>query len=177
MVVVLLKMVLVDLAAHAKHEELGCIFEDSEDSNYSHDEVHHSSVKIFRILTTEVFAALSVTILYASFLEFICAQSPQSMKGMLIGMAYAMLLGFFRLLRVILQALFISMHFDGPLSCASVYYSIDLLICLTAFVIFVRVSKGYKYRRRDEPSRVRQYAEDYYSNPQQEQNRDMYSLL
>ena len=51
----------------------------------------------------------------------------------------------------------------------------ETAIILISSIVFVWVAKGYKYRQRDEVSRVRQYAEEYYSNPQREPNYDYYS--
>jgi hypothetical protein len=39
---------------------------------------------------------------------------------------------------------------------------------IACFIILTRVVKRYRYRERDEPSKERQYAEEYYSNPQLE---------
>ena len=85
------------------------------------------------------------------------------MKGMLIGLSYA-IQGFFQLLGTILILPFSFKKHSYP-SCGFYYYSTNVVIGLGGFIIFSWVAKKYKYRERNEPSRVHQYAEEYYSNP------------
>ena len=55
-----------------------------------------------------------------------------------------------------------------PLSCGSGFYITIILIGVITFIVYVSVAKNYKHRTRDEPSFIRQYAEEYYSNIQDE---------
>ena len=64
---------------------------------------------------------------------------------------------------------FISHHFSGNWL---VYFLVNIVMGVVAFVVYVCVARRYKYRERDEPCNIRQYAEEYYSNPQQERHYD-----
>lgn len=125
------------------------------------------------LIVQQVLSGLAQMLLYISFFEFICAQSPHSMKGMLIGMAYS-IKGFFGLIALILHVPFLNWKYSY-LSCGFVYYSVNVVLCVISFVILVLVVKGYRYRERDEPSKERMYAEEYYSNVQKERYYD-YSI-
>ena len=109
-----------------------------------------------------ILTALIRMLLYISIWEFICSQSPHSMKGMLFGMFYA-IHGLFRFLAVIFLSLFQFPWKLSPLTCTSGFYLVNLLIACISFVVYVLVARRYKYRVRDEPSREYQYAEEYYS--------------
>ena len=174
MIVVLIKLVLhllVDVSAHYRNDQLGCMFNQGPSQELPSQEFP-PALLVSNFVIQHILTALSLTILYSSFFEFICAQNLQSMKGTIIGVTYALLLGVF----VLPQLLFTYIPWNNP-QCGFIYFSINLVVCLISFIVFVWVAKGYKYRQRDEVSRVRQYAEEYYSNPQQEPNYDYSTSL
>jgi uncharacterized membrane protein len=84
------------------------------------------------------------------------------MKGMLIGLYYA-ITGFFLLLGLVIQTAFRYWKYSQFFSCGFVYYSIIVALGIVTFILLTRVTKRYKYRERDEPSRERQFAEEYYA--------------
>ena len=77
-------------------------------------------------------------------------------------------------LRILAQALgivivvpfIISWKTSYPLSCGSGFYITNISIGVITFIVYILVAKNYKHRTRDEPSFIRQYAEEYYSNIQ-----------
>ena len=117
-----------------------------------------------------IMSAFSRMLLYIGMFEFICSQSPHSMKGLLIGLSFA-LKGFFQLLAVILAIFFVAWKYDDP-SLGYGYYITNLAFGTISLVVYSYTARKYKYRVRDEPSNERQYAEDYYSNIQEEPNYD-----
>ena len=150
---------------HIQNEGLSCMFQQSEK--------YFTPLLVSLIISGEVLVSFSEMLLFISFFEFICAQSPLSMKGMLIGLTYA-IEGVFNLLALSLQLPFYHWKYTYP-SCGLVYHSINIVIGVASFILFTWVARRYKYRERDEPSRERQFAEEYYSNIQQEPNYD-YSI-
>ena len=110
--------------------------------------------------------ALSAMFLYPALYEFICAQSPHAMKGMLIGLSFT-IRGLFQLLGFILNILFliINRYF---LNCATDFYILTVVIGLVGLAVYVYVARKYKLRQRDEPCHVRRFVEDYYSKLQEE---------
>ena len=80
---------------------------------------------------------------------------------MLIGLSFT-IRGLFILLGLGLQVPFLYWKYSYP-DCGFVYYSMNILLGVVSFILLVWVVKRYKYRERDEPSRERQFAEEYYS--------------
>ena len=107
--------------------------------------------------------AVGYVLLYTAIYEFICAQSPQSMKGLLIGTHFA-IKGIFQLLGVFLIYTPISagcdVHNTFPI-CGFVYFLVNSLDALIGLIAFVLVARRYRKRERDEPDNIYRYAEDY----------------
>jgi peptide/histidine transporter 3/4 len=91
--------------------------------------------------------AIGYMLFYISTLEFICAQSPRSMKGVLICIFFA-INGAFKLLGdLVLYAPFLAWHmsFAFP-SCGFVYYLINTLLVLAGLAVFVIAAKKYQHQ-------------------------------
>jgi len=95
--------------------------------------------------------------------EFVLAQSPHAMKGLLIGISFA-IRGLFQWFGALMVLPF-SMHWHASSmpSCGTIYLIMNIVIGTMALVVFVYNSKKYKNRIRDEPCRVYHYVEEYYS--------------
>ena len=113
--------------------------------------------------------ALSYLLLYIASFEFVCAQSPHSMKGLLIGTFFA-IKGIFQSFGVVLYSVIgteCNVKFDLPV-CTFIYHFINIVIALIGLIAFVLVARKYQYRQRDEPDNIYRYAEEYYANAQDE---------
>ena len=113
--------------------------------------------------------AFSYLLLYIASYEFVCAQSPHSMKGLLIGTFFA-IKGIFQLFGVVLYSVIgteCSVKFGLPV-CTFTYYFINIVIALIGLIAFALVARKYQYRERDEPDNIYRYAEEYYANAQDE---------
>ncbi len=89
-------------------------------------------------------------------LEFVCSQSPYSMKGLLLGFVYTM-----RYLIAILFIIPFGLAWNvESLSCGSGFYLMNIVISVLDLALFTFVAKRYKYRKVNEPSNEYQYAED-----------------
>ena len=130
--------------------------------------------------------ALSYLLLYVSAFEFICAQSPHSMKGLLIGTFFA-IKGVFQLLSVLLLYTpinakcnqntvtnnnIVSVQTYAFPVCGFIYHFINVVIALIGIIVFTIIAKRYEYRQRDEPDNIYRYAEEYYANARDEPNYD-----
>ena len=102
---------------------------------------------------------------YIALFEFICAQSPHSMKGLLIGTFYA-IRGIFQLLGVLLFIFpFLGWRLSSSFpSCGFAYYLVIIIVAIFGLILFTRMAKRYQYRQRDEPDKIYQYAEEYYEH-------------
>ena len=118
---------------------------------------HSSLLAIQRVLLS-----LSNMLIYIALYEFICSQSPHSMKGLLIGLSFA-IKGLFQVIAALLTLPFaLAMH-NTRISCGVSYYVMNTGVGVVAVLVYVWVSRKYKYRERDEPSNIYMYAENYYS--------------
>ena len=99
-------------------------------------------------------------------LEFISAQSPHTMKGLLLGVFYAFRGLFFTLGCVVTfpfaQEMLWKDH-HGIFDCGFYYYLSNSVLGVIALVVFLMAARRYRNRERDDPPYSHQYAEDYYS--------------
>lgn len=104
--------------------------------------------------------------LFITVLEFISAQSPHTMKGLHLGIFYA-IRGFF----ILLSCAFILYPMTSDKiwgrkqltpSCGFYYYLSNIVIGLVAMAITCIAAKWYRYRNRDDKPYTSQYVEDYY---------------
>ena len=133
--------------------------------------IHHTStlnINPALILIQLTLSALSHMLIYTAVFEFICSQSPHSMKGLLIGLLYA-IRGLYLLLAIFLFLLFRYVYLISTvhhISCGFYYYLTNIVIGVVALLVYMCVAKRYRHRVRDELCNVHQYAENYYSNQQ-----------
>ena len=88
-------------------------------------------------------------------LEFISAQSPQSMKGLLIGIFFAIngisqLIGTVVLFLFSTNTIWVSKHVKAVTNCGFGYLLFICVAALVGLVLFSVVAKKYKYRERDD---------------------------
>lgn len=102
--------------------------------------------------------------------EFICAQSPYNMKGLLTGLAFV----------VILLAQFLGnivydvwshawKEKDSAISCGTWYYAFTSLIGLAGLILLVVVARWYKRRERDDIIDEQRFVEIYYAKVNENQ--------
>ena len=110
------------------------------------------------LIPPNLFLGIGVLIVIATTLEFISAQSPQSMKGLLVGVFFA-IRGLFQFLNTII---IIPLSLKKPwasremiehppvINCGFVYLLMTSVTGLIGLILFSVAAKRYKYRRRDE---------------------------
>ena len=163
-------IIFLDSAEHMGKDFDLCMFNDSDYfSDYQYP-LNIPQQSPLLLVVPLVLTSLSHMLIYTAVFEFICSQSPHSMKGLLIGLLYA-IKGLYQLLATILVVPFAVGHYS-QMSCGFYYYLVNIVIGLIAVLTYIWVAKKYKYRERDEICEVHRYAEEYYSNPQQEQYYD-----
>ena len=181
-ILVLLSLIatfVMDTVAHHRNKEAFCMFSDYF-NNYDSLKPPSPSTDFqdtTYLIVQHTLSALSDMLIYIGIFEFICSQSPTSMKGLLIGLVYA-IKGLFQLIAALVTVLFyVPWHGKSTFpSCGFYFYLMGLVVGVPSLVVYVWVARKYKNRVRDEPSNIHQYAEEYYSNPQQEENYDYRSF-
>ena len=118
------------------------------------------------LIPQQCLSALSVLFIYPALYEFICAQSPHSMKGLFIGLTFAVK-GFFEFLSsatfflFYLFRQFLSDYLTG-------YHAVTTAVGVVGLLLYVYFARRYKLRERDELCNVHRFAEEYYSKIQEE---------
>ena len=104
---------------------------------------------------------ISITVL-----EFISAQSPHTMKGLLLGVFYAFR-GLFITLGCVATFPFAQEKLWGDhrgiFDCGFSYYLSNSVLGVIGLIVFLMAARRYRNRERDDPPYTHQYAEDYYS--------------
>ena len=118
------------------------------------------------LVITNVLYGIAAPLISITVYEFISAQSPHTMKGLLLGVFYAFK-GLFITLGSILtfpfaqETLWGDQH--GLFDCGFYYYLSYSVFGVLGLVVFILAARWYRYRERDDPPYRHQYAEDYYS--------------
>ena len=155
-------LLITDIAGHAvNHANASnyslCVFQVafSHSGSLMHDSLNMHWAVIIPISLLQGIGPLTVTV---TTLEFISAQSPQSMKGLLVGVFFA-IRGLFQFLNSIV---IIPLSLKQPwasremiehppvTNCGFVYLALTSVTGLIGLILFSLAAKRYKYRKRDE---------------------------
>ena len=157
-------MFLIDLFGHVaqyerKHQAAMCMFAERKDEVYQN---HSSNLNLpwaVNLIPAFLMQA-GITLVITTSYEFISAQSPHSMKGLLIGLLFA-IQGIFKFLGAIsvlpfsLKALwedsYMQSHLPSITNCGFGYLLLNCTIALISLVLFTVAAKRYKYRERNDP--------------------------
>ena len=108
---------------------------------------------------------IEVVTIYAALFEFLCAQTPHSMKGLIIGLSFASAVGLSQVLTG--ATLTIWTHaWSQPVTyptCAFWFYLLIIMVTVVGLVMFGIVAKWYKKRERDDVLHEQKFVEDYYN--------------
>ena len=150
----------IDFAGHIilytqqNHTRALCMFVD-ESHHHPHRtlEFHWGVVAIISFMK-----GFSLNVVFATSFELISAQSPHTMKGVLVGSFFA-IVGIFNVIGAIFLLPFSLNgiwkhgylgHHPPVVSCGFGYYLVCITVAVIGFISFIVAVKRYKYRRRDE---------------------------
>ena len=112
----------------------------------------------------ELLSAISYILIIVGVTEFLCAQVPYSMKGLVVGIYYGSLVLFLALNKGMLMLHSSSWNFGIMFICGFWYLLIKLFFLLVIVTVSPIVSLCYKKRKRDDVLPNEQiFAERYYS--------------
>ena len=118
------------------------------------------------LLISHSLNAIGYTLFFIAAYEFICAQSPHAMKGLLIGTFFTVK-GVFQLIGTMVLVSLSRYQWklieNSFLSCDFVYSLFNIAVAAIGLFAYSCVSRRYQYRQRDEPDNIYRYAEEYYS--------------
>ena len=117
------------------------------------------------IIAPTIMLNVGYLLIQATSFEFISAQSPHSMKGLLVGVFFA-IKGLFQFISAAAVVPFaipgIWNSINPVTNCAFGYYLLNIVVALTGLVIFTIVIRRYRYRQRDERPYDPRFVEQYY---------------
>ena len=158
----------MDIIIESEMDAVGCSFIDKDGHNETFDFskisvlIQLKQTTFYMPLFQQALSALSNMLISIATYEFICSQSPNSMKGVLIGLLYAVR-GLASLVTYLFSIFFtIGWHTKLLPSCDVFYNTIILLVSLVALALYIFTAKRYKFRERDEPCHDYRYVDDYY---------------
>ena len=169
----LLCTLVMDIVVHTKETKFAhCMFatDNHHISRHIFNATNYPEPPLFQsiyFLTPQyILSSLVNMLIDIAVLEFICSQSPYSMKGLVFSLVIS--------LRSLFSALAIvsMLPFGAPwktsyaLSCGSGFYLMYVIIAVMTLCLFSCVARRYKYRVMNEPCNEYRYAEEYYSNIQ-----------
>ena len=143
----------VDILIHVENENSGCIFAMQLTQNLtltSNETQYNTYPAAILLVTQQVLTAVAHVIFYVALYQFICSQSPHSMKGFLLGMFFATR-GVFQLLGALLILPFAMNKYSIKTpSCVSVYFMLTAVIGVGGLVVYSYMAKRYKLRVRED---------------------------
>ena len=123
----------------------------------SHPDINNIGTLLFIPQTIEAFSHILV---YPVSLEFTVAQSPAHMRGVMVGLWYAISWCIGYLTNTFLKFPF---DFESQYICTSFYYYITKsVVVLIMLIVFVILAKRYKYRVRENEVNIVQIVDDHY---------------
>ena len=161
-------MFAVDLTGHAiltaSNIETVCMLYHKNYTQIDTESLNlHWSVLILPNLTK----TLALDLIMASTFEFISAQSPHTMKGVLVGLLFAVR-GFFQLIEAVLlfpfsmEQIWEKLQVTPYVNCGTSYFIITIAIALLGTTIFAIAARKYQYRKREEEPYSQSRVEEIY---------------
>ena len=131
-----------------------CLFLESYNlSEHSQTPYFHFGFPWYILPIPNCFGIISYSLILVTSLEFISAQAPQPMKGLVFGLFFA-IKGIFVFLATVFLIPFSlkapTKILSHAMSCGFGYFFLTLIVSLVGLVLFACVRRKYKYRRRDE---------------------------
>ncbi len=152
-------LMLVELVGHSQSDaDIPCMFHDNETSLSV--PIYYGAVEV---PTGAVIAVQWLAFDIAAF-EFICAQSPYNMKGLLTGFGVVAIV----LARVVGEIVYEVWSgawtvTNSFISCGAWYYIFTCLIGILGLILLFIVAKWYKRRERDDIINEQRFVEAYYT--------------
>ena len=145
----------VDTIEQLHSNNTQCMFSDT-----SQGSANSLSIIFYWLLISEIAIGIGYVLVICSSLEFVMAQSPNRMRGVMMGLAtvlngsgHFMSYGLVKILK----------HFaNATPSCGFYYYLVLSILLILSLVLFTITTKRYKLRERDRHVNIQAIAEEHY---------------
>ena len=150
----------LDVAGHmasGRNVTLSCFLETSENDVLKGNIL---DISYYWLSMPKLFSSAAYYLIFTSTSEFLCAQSPYSMKGLLVGVTYSLVT-----LSIVLNfgLMYLYRQFKWQGYCRTLYFVVSILLTVVLFVIFYLVAKWYSRRQRRENTNEEQLLEETFS--------------
>ena len=147
----------VDTIEHLHSNNTQCMFNESDTS---HGSANSLSIPLYWLLISASVSGVGQLLVLCSSLEFVMAQSPNRMRGVMMGLG-AMLFWFGSTVHYGLQQ--VLEHFSNATpSCGFYYYLVLSILLILSLVLFTIAAKRYKLRERDRHVNIQAIAEEHF---------------
>ena len=130
-----------DTIVHTRNITQACMLNNEE---FLYAEILSEKLHPTVLLPQRILYGLSLMLIYPALYEFICAQNPHSMKGLFIGLLFAVR-GRFELLASLLLIPFTFTRHALP-SCGMEYYMLVIAVGVAGLAVYMYVARKYKLR-------------------------------
>ena len=132
-----------------------CMFSDT-----SHGSANSLSIPLYWLVISSFVIGFGQLLVLCSSLEFVMAQSPNRMRGVMMGLG-VVLFEFGSLVHYGLEQ--VLEHFSNATpSCGFYYYLVLSILLILSLVLFTIAAKRYKLRERDRHVNIQAIAEEHY---------------
>ena len=140
---------------HLKYSLNNTYFNFSALTNSNNEICEMNNVPFLLVIIPSVLQGLSLLFVFMSALEFICAQAPLRLKGLLIGLWYAALAVTYLVVEIPETLI------SDPITW-EVFHEVKAFLIFLSLMLYLCVSKWYCYRQRDEVVNERLLVEEIY---------------
>ena len=120
-----------------------------------HNYCRSQNLPFLLTIVPNILQGFAFLLVFMTTLEFICAQAPLRLKGLLIGIWYASLAVYYLPVRV-------SEVFVTSVTSWEVFHEVKAFLIFMSLMLFLCVSKWYRYRLRDEVMNEQFLVEEIY---------------
>ena len=175
-----LSLFIFDTIGHVVNEDTHCLFDITFNNGTGYFNTLHLPWEA--LIPSNVFFGIGPLLVMISTFEFISAQSPQSIKGLLVGIFLAikclfLLISSIALLPFSLQNLWPSDNLPGShifsSDCIFGYLLFTCVVSLIGLLLFSLAAKWYKLRERDDRPFDQRFAHHFYYQVIQERFTNM----
>ena len=145
----------LDTIGHLQSNNTHCMFDtDSVSVNPT------LPIPFYWLILADAMNGIGAVIVNFTLVEFILAQSPNSMRGVMMG-AFVMMFNFACIVNYGLQALLGHFSKATP-SCGFYYYLVLSILIMLSLVLFTIAAKRYKLRERERHVNIQAIVEEHY---------------
>ena len=117
-------------------------------------------IPLYWVLIIDFANGVGVVLVMCSLFELVIAQTPNRMRGIMMGLMLAAI-GFGVLANILIAKIFQQLQSASP-SCVFYYYLVLSLLLLLILIVFVILAKRYKLREREKHINIQAIAEEHY---------------